>query len=86
MDRLVFLNKMMLPRFVNVIHSDRVRVVSEKVKRGIRTTDEELSDLHRRQCLFEDLGEWDREGRDGVVGVHESVDGRVEEEEDPDWR
>lgn len=53
---------------------------------GTGTTDEELGDLHGGEETFDGGWDADFEGGEGVVGVHESMDGGVEEDEDKDWR
>lgn len=55
---------------------------NKEVRDSDAHSDKELSDLHRSQVLLARGVESDRGG--GVVGVHDGVDERVEDDKDPD--
>ena len=56
----------------------------EGVDDGVRGPEHELGDLHGGEGALDGHGHLDREGRQGVVRVHEGVDEGVDEDEDPD--
>lgn len=69
-DVFVFLVEMMFARgCVNGIGRDRVRVRDEEGEECRAAADEELSDLHRCQGLFDGFRDSDGEGGNGVVCV-----------------
>lgn len=59
-------------------------VVDKEVHGGEGAADDKLDDLHRGQGALDAVGDADADGREGVVGVHERVDERVEDGKDPD--
>lgn len=64
-------------------HRDWSQVGDERVQNGVRCTNNELGNLHGGETSLDNYGNPDREGRQSVVGVHESMDERIDQSEDP---